>query len=248
VIYWAFSAGAGRTLGALFSLIVALLIRLAPYPYWYGRISELLEGIRDGHMENYSLSVADCPGMFSWSPIPRIRRVINAKLLIFLGYNLDSLREYRNGFTAQLNLAGPPCNAFGNDILNLSIQVTYETVSRCVCVSLVTCAHSLRPDDRLHVNIFDQSARQFTLPSGYFDLPKPGNLSSLADADLQFNYEATPFAFWITRRSDPGSAPIFDTRLASLPSAPIPAFRRTSDPSLVFDGFPLVLEDRYLQV
>jgi alpha-glucosidase len=49
-----------------------------------------------------------------------------------VGYALDpdSFRENRNGFTAQLNLAGPPCDAFGKDILNLTIQVTYETSSR----------------------------------------------------------------------------------------------------------------------
>jgi len=91
---------------------------------------------------------------------------------------------------------------------------------------------------RLHVNIFDQSAQQFTLPSEYFDLPKP-ELECLESADLQFHYDPSPFAFWITRRSDPGSVPIFDTRLTSLPSPPIPAF---------VDGFPLVFEDRYLQV
>jgi alpha-glucosidase len=109
---------------------------------------------------------------------------------------------------------------------------------------------------RLHVNIFDKSAQQFILPSGFFDPPKSENLrtstpAARGDSDLQFNYEESPFAFWITRRSDPGSNPIFDTRLASLPSVPIPAFRSEkgkSDPSLVFDGFPLVFEDRYLQV
>jgi hypothetical protein len=109
---------------------------------------------------------------------------------------------------------------------------------------------------RLHVNIFDKSAQQFILPSGFFDPPKSENLRTSAaaargDSDLQFNYEASPFAFWITRRSDPGSNPIFDTRLMSLPPAPIPAFRSgkgESDPSLVFDGFPLVFEDKYLQV
>jgi hypothetical protein len=49
-----------------------------------------------------------------------------------VGYALDpdSLRENRNGLTAQLNLAGPPCNAFGKDILNLTIQITYGTASR----------------------------------------------------------------------------------------------------------------------
>ena len=76
-------------------------------------------------------------------------------------------------------------------------------------------------------------------------------MGSPGQAELQFDYEPSPFAFWITRRSDPGSAPHFDTRLTSLPSTPIPAFRartRTADPSLAFDGFPLVFEDRYLQV
>jgi alpha-glucosidase len=106
---------------------------------------------------------------------------------------------------------------------------------------------------RLHVNIFDKSAQQFILPSGFFDPPKSENLTTATrgDSDLQFNYEPFPFAFWIIRRSDPGSIPIFDTRLTSLPSPPIPAFpsgKGKSDPSLVFDGFPLVFEDRYLQV
>jgi alpha-glucosidase len=110
---------------------------------------------------------------------------------------------------------------------------------------------------RLHVNIFDKAAQQFILPPGFFEPPsKSENLRTSTagahgDSDLQFNYEASPFAFWITRRSDPGSNPIFDTRLTSLPSTPIPAFRSgkgKNDPSLVFDGFPLVFEDKYLQV
>lgn len=149
----------------------------------------------------------------------------------FSGYFLDSFVENQSGFTAQLNLAGRPCNAFGEDILNLTIRVTYETTSR------------------LHVNISDTSARQFSLPPEYFDPPKLTGPSSPEHADLQFHYEASPFAFWVTRRSDPYSEPIFDTRLTSLPPAPIPAFLRAGDdPSLGFDGFPLVFEDRYLQL
>lgn len=46
------------------------------------------------------------------------------------GYTLDSLKETESGLTAQLNLAGDACNAFGNDIANLTIQVTYETETR----------------------------------------------------------------------------------------------------------------------
>ena len=103
--------------------------------------------------------------------------------------------------------------------------------------------------NRLHVNISDTSARQFVLPPDYFYQPKLTEPSSPERADLKFHYEASPFAFWITRRSDPHSVPIFDTRLTSLPPAPIPAFLRAGDdPSLGFDGFPLVFEDRYLQV
>ena len=50
----------------------------------------------------------------------------------FSGYVLDSIVENWGGLTAQLNLAGHPCDAFGDDILNLTIRVTYETTSRCV--------------------------------------------------------------------------------------------------------------------
>jgi hypothetical protein len=67
------------------------------------------------------------------------------QIVIFPGYTLDSLTENQlgNGFTAQLNLAGPPCNAFGKDILNLTLQVTYETSSRSVCMFCFWGRHSL---------------------------------------------------------------------------------------------------------
>ena len=55
--------------GAILCLVVALLFRSAPYPYWHwqgGHISilKLLDGIRGGHAEKYALSVANCPGLF----------------------------------------------------------------------------------------------------------------------------------------------------------------------------------------
>ena len=70
-----------------------------------------------------------------------VREITTVINLPFTGYTLDSFREHRNGFTAQLNLAGAPCNAFGNDILNLTIQVTYETASRCV--SATACIRAI---------------------------------------------------------------------------------------------------------
>jgi hypothetical protein len=124
--------------GAVLCLVIALLVRSAPYQG--GQISELLKGIRGGHAEKekYTPSVANCPGLFfpSKPSFPRGRKD-NSQLNFLtsrhcVGYALDpeSLRENRNGLTAQLNLAGPPCNVFGKDILNLTIQITYDTASR----------------------------------------------------------------------------------------------------------------------
>lgn len=46
------------------------------------------------------------------------------------GYTLHSLSETSSSLTAKLDLAGPPCNAYGTDIANLTIHVTYESQSR----------------------------------------------------------------------------------------------------------------------
>ena len=101
---------------------------------------------------------------------------------------------------------------------------------------------------RLHVNIFDTDARQFTLPSEFFPRPEPPteSASSLVNSsDLIFNYEVSPFVFWITRRTDPDGQPLFDTRAASLPS--VPTSSGTAN-NITFDGFQTVFEDQYLQV
>lgn len=49
---------------------------------------------------------------------------------IFAGYTLSSKTENANGFLARLSLTGPPCNAFGQDVVNLTLEVTYETKTR----------------------------------------------------------------------------------------------------------------------
>ncbi|KAI0310612.1 glycosyl hydrolases family 31-domain-containing protein, partial [Amylostereum chailletii] len=146
------------------------------------------------------------------------------------GYALGAVRQTTHGLVAHLSLAGPACNAFGIDIADLTIEVTYETQSR------------------LHVHISDTAARQFTLPPEYFPRPDPPTdaaPSLLNTSDLVFNHASSPFAFWITRRADPDADPLFDTRTASLPAAP--ASSGTSD-NLTFDGFQTVFEDQYLQL
>ena len=99
----------------------------------------------------------------------------------------------------------------------------------------------------LHVKICDTANQQFTIPESVIERPPAPTEPFTRSSDLVFNYDESPFAFWITRRSDPDVMPIFDTRIASLPPTPIPPFN-SSDPRTAFDGFPLVFEDQYLQV
>ncbi|KAI0756205.1 glycosyl hydrolases family 31-domain-containing protein [Daedaleopsis nitida] len=146
------------------------------------------------------------------------------------GYTLTGLKESKNGVTAALTLAGPACNAFGQDISNLTLEVTYDT------------------KERLHVNIYDTAKAQFTIPSSVVELSSGSKHASLkGSSDLVFNYESSPFAFWITRRSAPHSQPVFDTRVSSLPQTPIAPVIAT-DNSTALDRFPLVFEDQFLQL
>ncbi|KAF8815919.1 hypothetical protein BYT27DRAFT_7186387 [Phlegmacium glaucopus] len=145
------------------------------------------------------------------------------------GYKLGSLEENDAGLTARLSLMGPACNAFGQDISDLTVQVTYETNSR------------------LHVNIFDSANKQYTIPQSVIERPPAPVTSFKRTSDLVFNYHSLPFAFWITRRSQPNASPIFDTRITSLPQTPIgPVI--DGDNSTALDGFPLIFEDQYLQL
>ncbi|EJD04630.1 uncharacterized protein FOMMEDRAFT_19850 [Fomitiporia mediterranea MF3/22] len=145
------------------------------------------------------------------------------------GYTLQDLQNTSSGFTASLALAGPACNAFGNDIANLTIAVDYESQSR------------------LHVHIFDTANQQFQIPESVITRPSFDSTEQ-SESDLEFHYNSAPFEFWITRRSDsPDAAPLFDTRKASLPPTPVPPLN-AGDNRTAFDGFSLVFEDQYLQL
>ncbi|KIM86518.1 glycoside hydrolase family 31 protein [Piloderma croceum F 1598] len=185
-----------------------LLLTPAIYGRQLSRLETVLivdDSVVGGENTTKSLNVSSCPG-----------------------YTLASLSETTHGLTAKLNLAGPACNAFGQDVSNLTIQVTYETRTR------------------LHVNIFDTDNKQFTIPESVIARPPAPSTSHTKTSDLVFHYDSSPFAFWISRRSEPHAAPLFDTRIASLPQTPIPP--SSDDNRTALDGFPLVFEDQYLQL
>lgn len=101
--------------------------------------------------------------------------------------------------------------------------------------------------NRLHVKISDTNDQQYTIPDSVFERPLSTKGLDPKKADLQFNYQRSPFAFWITRRSAPHATPLFDTRPASLPKTPSEA-RVSSGDSVSFDDFSLKFEDQYLEV
>ncbi|KAL5534914.1 hypothetical protein ACEPAF_3004 [Sanghuangporus sanghuang] len=145
------------------------------------------------------------------------------------GYTLQSLQNTSTGFVAGLALAGPACNAFGNDVANLTVEVSYESQSR------------------LHVHIFDTANQQFQIPESVISRPV-ASPSNSTEPDLEFHYNPSPFEFWITRQEDgENGTPLFDTRRSSLPAVPIPPLN-SSDPSTALDSFALVFEDQYLQL
>jgi alpha-glucosidase len=97
------------------------------------------------------------------------------------------------------------------------------------------------------VNIYDTENKQYTIPDSVISLPAPPTESFTRSSDLIFNYEPSSFAFCITRRSRPSATPLFDTRVSSLPSTPTISVI-SNDSTIVFDGFPIVFENQYLQV
>ncbi len=85
---------------------------------------QLLPGTSNSSETN-SFNVTKCPG--AWSGWWTDRFQANGKSE---GYHLHQLKQNDFGFTAQLSLAGPACNAFGRDIVNLTIQVAHESQTR----------------------------------------------------------------------------------------------------------------------
>lgn len=146
------------------------------------------------------------------------------------GYNLDSVEDTAAGLTAKLSLAGAECTAFGKDIKDLTVEVTYDTQTR------------------LHVKIYDTPKNQFQIPESFIERAGPDSDASADKSDLVFNYNKSPFEFWITRKGDGDDVrPLFDTRKSSLPATPIAPIRQ-DDERTAFKGFNLVFEDQYLEI
>lgn len=111
------------------------------------------------------------------------------------GYSASNVKTTATSLSADLSLAGPACNVYGDDLLNLTLEVTYETATR------------------LHVKIQDAANSVYQVPESVFPRPISQGAAN-ATSTLSFKYTETPFTFSITR-SDTGEV-LFDTSAASL--------------------------------
>ncbi|KAI0102636.1 glycoside hydrolase family 31 protein [Nemania sp. FL0031] len=104
------------------------------------------------------------------------------------GYKASSVVESPLGLTADLTLAGEPCNVYGTDIEALSLVVEYQVA------------------DRLHVEILPKYIGQgnqswFILPEVLLSKPKAqGNDKPQTDLDFSWSNDPT-FSFTVTRKS-----------------------------------------------
>ncbi|PGH02775.1 hypothetical protein AJ79_07540 [Helicocarpus griseus UAMH5409] len=110
------------------------------------------------------------------------------------GYKASNVNELENTLVADLQLAGEPCNTYGEDLKNLKLRVQYET------------------DTRLHVKIYDPEEDVYQVPESVLPRPDPerGDHKSV----LKFSYEEEPFSFSVSR-VDNGEV-LFDTKGTNL--------------------------------
>ncbi|RDA95699.1 hypothetical protein CP533_1163 [Ophiocordyceps camponoti-saundersi (nom. inval.)] len=129
-----------------------------------------------------------------WSPFFFITTAAASSLDACHGYNAHDLRQTDSGLTASLKPLDVPCNAYGTDLDDLTLEVTHET------------------DDRLHVKIQDRANQVYQVPESVFS--RPGGRSSARQSKLKFNYTASPFSFQVLRAGS--DEVLFDTSAASL--------------------------------
>ncbi|KAI0016019.1 family 31 glycosyl hydrolase [Xylariomycetidae sp. FL0641] len=112
------------------------------------------------------------------------------------GYKASNVQTTASGLTADLKLAGEACNAYGEDLEDLVLEVSYDT------------------DTRLHVKIQDAGNDVYQVPESVFPRPPGGGGGGEASSALRFDYAADPFSFRVARA---GSGEVlFDTSAAGL--------------------------------
>lgn len=105
------------------------------------------------------------------------------------GYKASNVANTNSGFTADLTIAGANCQAFGNDIANLVLEVNYQA------------------KERLNVRIYPKNiapanSSWYILPSYLVPQPQWDGKTNAGSSDLKFDWSNDPsFQFKISRCS-----------------------------------------------
>ena len=133
------------------------------------------------------------------------------------GYKALNVETTSHGYTADLVLAGDPCNVYGNDIQHLSLVVEYQNPKR------------------LAVKIYPQylapaNTSQYLLPGYITGLPGVDEGATLMDNDLNFTWSNDPsFQFEVSRGSDiifstMGTVIVFEDQFLELVTSMVPEY------------------------
>ena len=116
------------------------------------------------------------------------------------GYSVKNAKTSSGTFTADLKLAGAGCNAYGTDLQNLKLAVTYENGAPVAPIVAEMFAEHLfaQPAQRIHVKIIDADSKRYEIPESVFPRPT-GKAADSKNADIKFSYTSSPFSFTIYR-------------------------------------------------
>ena len=133
------------------------------------------------------------------------------------GYKASNVQDTAHGFTADLSLAGQPCNAYGNDIVNLFLTVEYQSQQR-LNVKIVP------------LYLAPANTSEYILPAFLTGLPGIEEGASLTSNDLNLTWSNTPsFQFQVARGdeiifSTMGTVIVFEDQFLELVTSMVPGY------------------------
>jgi alpha-glucosidase len=128
--------------------------------------------------------------------------------------------------TADLTLAGEPCNIYGTDIEHLRLEVEYQTGKRVQeperCIEVLT----VHTDARLHVVIYDADENVYQVPESVFPRPatRENGRHDESSPEIRFSFSVSRASNGETLFNSSGHNLVFESQYinvrTSLPESP----------------------------
>lgn len=135
------------------------------------------------------------------------------------GYKASGIVESDLGITADLTLAGEPCNVYGNDIVDLTLAVEYQARER---LSVRIVPKYISP----------ANSSEYILPPFLTGYPGAEKGAGAANNDLEFTWSNDPsFQFRVSRKGSGevifdtyGNTIIFEDQFLEIATAMVPEY------------------------